>query len=113
MEFSDLKQLVLSLVRSDFQELLLQKNTYDGYKDDGTILPGFLYKVSHQYCKLMPQLYVPVHSNRSIEVMATLYDSSMNVLHRFKVRAHGQNDANGNPLNQVMNPIFSIYFPVL
>lgn len=69
--------------------LLLALHSYDGYKDDGTILPGFLYKV-----------YVPVSQNRSVEPLASLYDSSLNLLMQFRVRLHGQDDANGNALNQ-------------
>jgi len=62
----------------------------DGYKDDGEPLPpGFSYKV-----------YVPVYRNRAIETTATLFDANLNVLHTFTVRTHGQNDANGNALNQ-------------
>lgn len=62
----------------------------DHYTDEGTIPPGYKYKV-----------YVPVYSNRSIENIATLYDSKMNVLHRFVTRTHGQNDKNGNAENQL------------
>jgi hypothetical protein len=68
---------------------LLRLHWRDGYKDDRTILPGYKYKV-----------HVPVHANRSIEVIATLYDSQMKMLRNFTVRAHGQNDAKGNALNE-------------
>jgi len=70
--------------------LLLSLHTYDGYKDNGTIPPGYKYKV-----------YIPVHANRSIETNATLFDNKMNVLLSFTVRAHGQDcTSTGEPLNQ-------------
>eukprot|EP00003_Mantamonas_plastica_P003568 TRINITY_DN1280_c0_g2_i1.p1 TRINITY_DN1280_c0_g2~~TRINITY_DN1280_c0_g2_i1.p1 ORF type:complete len:325 (-),score=59.27 TRINITY_DN1280_c0_g2_i1:100-1074(-) len=68
---------------------IIEKHLQDGYKDDGTIPAGAMYKV-----------HIPVHLNRSIETMATLYDANMTVMHTFKVRTHGQNDMNGNQLNQ-------------
>ncbi|KAN0050108.1 hypothetical protein ACTA71_003211 [Dictyostelium dimigraforme] len=61
--------------------LILELNSEDGYKDNGQIPPGFLYKV-----------HVPVYKNRSIETTATLYDANMNILLQFPVRTHGQND---------------------
>jgi hypothetical protein len=54
---------------------LLQLHTYDHYKDDGKILPGYKYKV-----------YLPVHENRSIETIGMLYDSQMNLLYKFNAR---------------------------
>ena len=44
---------------------------------------------------LFPQVFVPVHRNRSIETTARLMDPQNNVLLNFTVRAHGQNQANG------------------
>jgi len=61
--------------------LLLKLHLSDGYHDDGKIPEGYKYKV-----------HIPVFKNRSIEIMATLYDSKMNAMHTFKVRTHGQND---------------------
>ncbi|KAM9953386.1 hypothetical protein ACTFIW_006737 [Dictyostelium discoideum] len=61
--------------------LILELNSEDGYVDNGQIPPGFLYKV-----------HVPVYKNRSIETIATLYDSNLNILLTFPVRTHGQND---------------------
>eukprot|EP01132_Coremiostelium_polycephalum_P004863 gene4863-6061_t len=69
---------------------ILNTNIDDGYKDNGMIPPGFLYKV-----------HIPVYKNRSIETTATLYDSQMNTLLTFTARTHGQNDANGNALNEL------------
>jgi hypothetical protein len=54
---------------------LLQLHTYDHYKDNGQILPGYKYKV-----------YLPVHENRSIETIGMLYDSQMNLLYKFNAR---------------------------
>ncbi|EFA75486.1 eukaryotic translation initiation factor 2 alpha kinase [Heterostelium album PN500] len=70
---------------------LLANNLEDGYKDNGQIPPGFLYKV-----------YVPVHRDRSIETTATLFDANMNVLLNFTVKTLGQNDnSTGLPMNQL------------
>ena len=44
---------------------------------------GYLYK-----------FHVPVHTNRSIETRATLYDADNNVIMRFPIRAHGHRDNN-------------------
>jgi hypothetical protein len=62
---------------------------HDGYTDDGTIPEGFLYKV-----------YIPVYRNRSLETQARLIASNGTVLLNFTVRTHGQNDAQGQTLNQ-------------
>ena len=55
--------------------LVLDTLMDDGYKDDGTIPAGYLYK-----------LHVPVYKDRTIQVNATLYDSNMTPLHTFIVR---------------------------
>jgi hypothetical protein len=47
------------------------------------------------------QVFVPVFQDRSIETIATLYAANLTVLHQFRVRTHGQNDSDGNALNQV------------
>jgi len=60
--------------------LLLDRYSYDGYRDDG-IPPaalGYLYKV-----------HIPVHRNRSIESIATLYAANNTELLKFAVRCHG------------------------
>eukprot|EP01112_Ceratiomyxa_fruticulosa_P007793 TRINITY_DN2027_c0_g1_i2.p1 TRINITY_DN2027_c0_g1~~TRINITY_DN2027_c0_g1_i2.p1 ORF type:complete len:290 (-),score=60.66 TRINITY_DN2027_c0_g1_i2:111-980(-) len=72
---------------------LLANNLADGYKDNGTIPEGYLYKV-----------HVPVYSNRSIETQATLYWNDGTILHQFTVRTEGQLDnATGVPLNELCN----------
>eukprot|EP01113_Clastostelium_recurvatum_P036519 TRINITY_DN5217_c0_g1_i1.p1 TRINITY_DN5217_c0_g1~~TRINITY_DN5217_c0_g1_i1.p1 ORF type:complete len:290 (+),score=74.97 TRINITY_DN5217_c0_g1_i1:25-870(+) len=58
-------------------------NMDDGYKDDGTIPAGFLYK-----------MHVPVYHNRSVETTGTLTWHNGTVLHRFTVRTEGQPYAN-------------------
>jgi len=70
--------------------LVMTRYLADGYKEDGKILPGYLYKV-----------HVPVHRNRSIETTATLYDRNMTVLRRYTVRARGQSDSQGRAINQL------------
>jgi len=77
------------IVEGETASILLYRHIDDGYKDDGSIPPGYLYK-----------LYVPVYKNRSIEVIATLFDSKMTPLHKFQVRAHGQNNPDGEAMNQ-------------
>ena len=69
---------------------LLTLHLDDEYRDDGTILPGYLYK-----------MHIPVHRNRSIETTGTLYDSQMKVLRTFTTRTHGQNGPNGLALNEL------------
>jgi hypothetical protein len=68
-------------------DLVLKYHTDDHYKDDGSMLPGYQYKV-----------YLPVYRNRSIETKGTLFDANMKPLFTFHARAHGQNDASGNAL---------------
>ncbi len=62
---------------------LLDLYSYDGIQDSGFTAKslGYKYKVS-----------VPVHLNRSIETIGTLYDDSNNVLLTFAVRTHGLRD---------------------
>jgi peptidoglycan hydrolase-like protein with peptidoglycan-binding domain len=59
---------------------LLDLHSADGYKDSGFTAAsmGYLFK-----------LHVPVHSNRSIETVSTLYDKNNNVLLSFTTRTHG------------------------
>jgi len=72
---------------------LLEICSDDGYVDNGTVPPGFKYKV-----------FVPVYRNRSIETTATLFDSNNNVLLKFTVRTHGQNvNTTGEAQNQFCN----------
>lgn len=68
---------------------LLRLHSADLYRDNNIMLPGYKYKV-----------FIPVFRNRSLETMATLYDSQLNVRHVFKARLHGQNAPNGDPLNE-------------
>lgn len=70
-------------------QLLLDLHSNDNYKDSGFTAAsmGYLYK-----------LHIPVHSNRSIETTATLYDDVNNVIMKFTVRTHGhRNDGSAAP----------------
>lgn len=60
--------------------VLITKYEADGYKDTGFTAAsmGKLYKV-----------HIPVHTNRSIETYATVYDKDNNKLMTFRVRTHG------------------------
>lgn len=70
--------------------MLLQLHAADGWKDPGGPLPnGALYKV-----------YIPVFRNRSIETAGFLMDTHGVTRHVFQCRTHGQNQANGEPLNE-------------
>jgi len=62
---------------------LLNLHSLDGVADSGFTAKsmGYKYKVS-----------VPVHTNRSVETMGTLFDDNNNVLLTFKVRTHGLRD---------------------
>jgi len=59
-------------------QVLLNLHMSDGYKDDGKILPGYMYKV-----------HIQVSQNRSLETTANLYDSKMTLIFQFRVRLHG------------------------
>lgn len=61
-------------------QLLLDLHSDDGYTDSGFTAAsmGYLYK-----------FHIPVHTNRSIETYATLFDKDNNVLLKFKARTHG------------------------
>jgi len=59
--------------------LLLHLHSYDGYKDDGTIPPGYKYKV-----------HIKVSQNRSIETVGFLYNDKMELLYQFPARLHGE-----------------------
>jgi len=68
------------ILDSSSASVLITKYEADGYKDTGFTAAsmGYMYKV-----------HIPVHSNRSIETDATLYDKDNNVLLTFRVRTHG------------------------
>lgn len=64
-------------------QTLLDAYSADNYKDTGfsAASMGYLYK-----------FHVPMHANRSIETIATLYDKDNNVVLTFKTRQHGHRD---------------------
>jgi len=73
--------------------LLLERYMDDGYKDDGTIPHGVMYK-----------MHIPVYRNRSIETNGTLYAGNGTVLRQFRTRTQGQSDnSTGLPMNQLCN----------
>ena len=76
--------------RNTSAKVLLDNFLYDNFKDDGKI---------PRWCKF--KMYVPVHRNRSIETIATLFDGNGNVLHKFPVRAHGGFGSKSQSLNQL------------
>jgi hypothetical protein len=73
---------------------------YDNYKDNGI-------KAADMGLKF--KVYIPVHNDRSIETIATLYDENNNVLHKYPVRTRAHTvygdepwptwDNNGSGLN--------------
>jgi len=69
--------------------MLLDQCMNDGYKDDGTIPPGVMYK-----------MHIQVYKNRSIETNGTLYAGNGTVLRVFTTRTQGQPDVTGLPMNQ-------------
>jgi len=67
----------------DTSNLLLELHSYDGYKDNGTIPEGALYKI-----------HIKVSQNRSIETNAYLYNNKSELLLTFRVRLHGETGRN-------------------
>jgi hypothetical protein len=65
---------------SETANLLLSLHSADGYKDNGFSAGsmGYLYK-----------FHIPVHSNRSIETYASLFDKENKLLLTFRARTHG------------------------
>lgn len=61
-------------------QLLLDLHSDDNYSDTGFTAASMGYKY---------KVYIPVHNNRSVETMATLYDANNKVLLNFRVRTHG------------------------
>jgi len=77
----------------DTASSLLEQHLADGYKDNGLVPNGVMYKV-----------YVPVYSNRSIETTATLFAGNGTILLNFTARTQGQvNNVTGIPLNELCN----------
>jgi hypothetical protein len=74
------KMPATGILDSNSAELLLEQHSNDNYKDTGFTAAsmGYLYK-----------FHIPVHTNRSIETYATLYDKDNNVLLKFRARTHG------------------------
>ncbi|XP_028416680.1 uncharacterized protein LOC114540871 [Dendronephthya gigantea] len=70
-------------------ELVLKQLSYDGYKDDGKVPPGYKFKI-----------FIPVHKDRNIETEGKLMDENGKVLYVFRVRAHGSLDSSGKAVNQ-------------
>lgn len=74
---------VTGVVDSETAQKLLDTHSADGFKDDGFTAAsrGYLYKI-----------HIPVHTNRSIETISTLFDKDNNVLMTFTTRTHGHRD---------------------
>ena len=77
------------VIDSSSASLLLTLYEADGYKDSGFTAAsmGYLYK-----------FHIPVHTNRSIETYATLYDKDNNKLLTFRARTHGYRDDDTSPV---------------
>jgi len=78
---------------------LLDLHSADGVKDTGFTAGsmGYLYK-----------FHVPVHNNRSIETMSTLYDKDNNVVMTFKTRTHGHRESGSYPWPDFGNGDFGL-----
>jgi hypothetical protein len=75
----------------DTASSLLENYLSDGYKDNGLVPNGVMYKV-----------YVPVYKNRSIETTATLFAGNGTILLNFTARTQGQvNNDTGIALNEL------------
>jgi hypothetical protein len=69
------------IINKSSADTLLKLYEADGYKDSGFTAAslGYMYK-----------FHIPVHTNRSIETYATLFDKDNKKLLSFKVRTHGK-----------------------
>lgn len=74
---------VTGILDSISAQTLLNMHSADNYKDTNFTAAsmGYLYK-----------FHVPVHTNRSIETISTLYDKDNNVMLTFKTRQHGHRE---------------------
>lgn len=75
------------IIDSTTAQKLLDLHSADGVKDSGFSAGslGYLFK-----------LHVPVHTNRSIETVSTLYDKNNKALLSFTTRTHGHRDDGSN-----------------
>jgi len=64
--------------------LLLEQCSCDWYRDDGVVAGSLGYKY---------KVLIQVFANRSYEHLAILFDANNTVLHQFRVRAHGHDNA--------------------
>lgn len=80
------KLTVNGVLDSATAQALLDCCSEDGIKDSGFTASslGYLYKIS-----------IPVLSNRSVEMTASLFDKDNKLIMNFPVRAHGHRDDNG------------------
>ena len=70
--------------------MLLNLHSCDGYKDAG--LPASYYGPQYLY-----KFHFQVFRNRSYETIGTLYDANNYLVHQFRLRTHGWDNATANP----------------
>ena len=69
---------------------MLNLHSCDGYVDEG--LPA-----SHYGSQYLYKFHFQVFQNRSLETRAALYDANNTLLHQFRIRTHGWDNATANP----------------
>jgi len=69
-----------SVLDEDTAGLLLELHSADGFRDSGFTARSMGYKY---------KIHIPVHSNRSVETTATLFDADGGVVLTFRARTHG------------------------
>lgn len=95
-------QTAHSIASSGVFDACTAQSVLDLWSRDGVTDTGFSAKsMGYKY-----KLHVPVHSNRSIETIATLFDGDNTVMLQFTVRSHGyRNDGQGRPWPDFSNDI--------
>jgi len=74
----------------DTANMLLSLHSCDGYKDLG--IPAKHYGAQYLY-----KLHFQVFNNRSYETIGSLFDANNLLLHQFRLRTHGWDNATANP----------------
>ncbi len=88
---------VTGVLNKETAKILVQEYIHlDNYRDNNV-------KASEYGMKF--KIYIPVHRDRSIETIATLFDADNNPLYQFKARTHGKTDPKDRSWPQYDNTV--------